>query len=248
MSNPNYVSFNKSRQNISHEFREALDGFIDEHNEDQIIADLLGLLPDSTFDAVQPFDIGKLFFASNIFDESVAALIDDLYRVHLNLQPGLPIELTINSGGGDVYAGEGLIGAIQDIQLSGRDVNITVHGIAASMASIILQVGSKRRITFNSSIMLHEVSSTYRGKLSSVTEDHEANRLLQDRLFGYYTVRTTKPISYYHSKLKKKDLYLSSEESLAEGLVDEIVQPPKYNTTPPKRATTTAALKRAKNV
>jgi ATP-dependent protease ClpP protease subunit len=212
-------------------------------NLDHIVAEILGLLPASTFDAVQPFDAGRLFFTGPIIDDSVAPFIDDLHRVHLNLYEEYPIEITLNSAGGDLYAGESMMGAIQSIQSCGREVNISVQGLAASMASIVLQVGDIRRIGSNSVLMIHEVSTNSRGKLSSQAEDLEASKRLQDKVFGYYSLRTAQPVEYYHQKLTKKDLYMLAEDALAEGLVDEIIAPPVYAVTPPVVARKTPAKK-----
>jgi ATP-dependent protease ClpP protease subunit len=213
---------------FSHLLSEHMSGDVD-----MLVLQLLKKLPPQTFDATQPFDVGRLFFTGPIVDESVAPFTDDLYRVHLNLDASKPIEITLNSVGGDLYAGEAMIGAIQSIQSLNRIVNITVLGLAASMASIVLQVAHTRRIGSNSVIMLHEVSTASRGKLSSQAEDLEASKRLQDKVFGYYSLRTTQPISYYHQKLTKKDLYMLAEEAFCEGLVDEIVVAPMYAVTPP---------------
>jgi len=245
MSNNKYFNFNKMKRNLAFDYWRLLQNRVEHESLDELVTELMDLLPESSFDAVQPFDIGRLFLSSPIYEESVSPFIDDLYRVHLNLDESEAIEITLNSGGGDVYAGESLIGAIQTIQSMGRKVNITVHGLAASMASVLLQVASVRRIGSNSSIMLHEVSSTSRGKLSTQAEDLEATQKLQDRLFAYYAIRTGRPISYYRDKLAKKDLYMHADEALAEGLVDEIVQPPKYTITPPQGAGQPTKTKRS---
>jgi ATP-dependent protease ClpP protease subunit len=45
-------------------------------------------------------------------------------------------------------------------------------------------------------------------------------------MFQIYSSRTGKNPDYYREKLTEHNWYLSAEEALAEGLVDEVLPPP----------------------
>ena len=71
-------------------------------------------------------------------------------------ETGEPIEVHINSGGGDVYAGSEIYTALRSYQ---GDVTVKIVGIAASAASVIAMAGDTVEISPTAQIMIHNVSS-----------------------------------------------------------------------------------------
>lgn len=195
---------------------------------------IIDVLPYQTFDATQPFEEGRIYFSGEICTESAANFVEELDRVDINLNLELDIEVYLNSGGGDVQAAQAMINAIQRLQLRDRNVNIHVHGMAASMASILVQVGTRRTIARNAIIMLHELSYAMRGKTSNHAQDLKFTETWEKELCSYYTTRTSVPVEKYLERIKGKDIYIFAEDALAEGLVDSIDDVPLYPITPPK--------------
>src|SRR5665647_1471525 len=81
----------------------------------------------------------------------------------------LPIEIIINSRGGSIYDGLGLVNVIEKSKTA---IHTHVYGLAASMGLLIAVSGHKRFSGRLSTFMYHSVSSTFGGKL-----DHLKNRL-----------------------------------------------------------------------
>lgn len=63
------------------------------------------------------------------------------------------IDLRINSRGGSAYDGFAIFNLLRD---SGKTINASVIGLAASAASIILMAGDTRRVPKNAFVMIHD--------------------------------------------------------------------------------------------
>ena len=68
------------------------------------------------------------------------------------------VEIEINSPGGSVLEGTRIYNALRKMSARGVEVTTVVNGLAASMGSVILMAGDKRRMTKGSRIMIHEAS------------------------------------------------------------------------------------------
>ena len=84
-------------------------------------------------------------------------------------ETGEDVEIHINSGGGDVYAGSEIYTALRSY--SGR-VTVKIVGIAASAASVIAMAGDMVEISPTAQIMIHNVSSGVYGDHNAL--EHEA--------------------------------------------------------------------------
>ena len=74
---------------------------------------------------------------------------------------GEDVEVHINSGGGDVYAGSEIYTALRDYQ---GHVTVKIVGIAASAASVIAMAGDRVEISPTAQIMIHNVSAGVSGE------------------------------------------------------------------------------------
>ena len=137
--------------------------------------------------------------------------------------PDKDIELYINSPGGSVYAGLAIYDTMQVIKC---DVATTCVGVAASMGAVLLAGGAKgkRAALKHARIMIHQVSSGFRGTAADINvQVAETNRLM-DTLMGLLSHDTGQP----EEKVRKdcdRDHWLSSDEAVAYGLVDRMVEP-----------------------
>ena len=120
------------------------------------------------------------------------------------------------------------------MQLIKSPVHTIVIGQAASMGSLIAQSGDKRYITKNARHMVHRVSSGTQGTSGSVhvqeLEFEDAKRRLEEskkineKLTQIYVDHNSKGKTYEEIyETLKFDTYLSPEEALEFGLVDEII-------------------------
>ena len=143
-----------------------------------------------------------------------------------------PITMYVNSPGGAVVHGLAIYDTMRYIS---SPINTVIIGQAASMGSLLAQAGDKRYITSNARHMIHRVSSGTQGTSGSVwvqeMEFEDAKRRLEEskklneRLTQIYVDHNSKGKTYEELlEIMKFDTYLSAEEALEFGLVDEIVE------------------------
>ena len=130
------------------------------------------------------------------------------------------VNLVISSYGGDVYA---MLGTIDYFNSLPVKVNTHCIGACMSAAAVILACGTgKRTMTQNSTVMVHEGSAFEVGKTSDVIKGADHMKRLQiniNRILGDVTKKTQK----FWEDISHQDTYLTSEECLDYGIVDEIV-------------------------
>ena len=133
----------------------------------------------------------------------------------------LPIELYINSPGGSVVDGLALYDVIHTIS---APVNTTCVGTAASMGAILLAGGTGTRAALpHSRIMIHQVSSGYRGTAADINIQVRETNKLYDQLLDILHKRTGQSIRKVKADCDR-DYYMSAEEAKAYGLIDSVIE------------------------
>jgi len=132
------------------------------------------------------------------------------------------ITMHIDSPGGSVKSGLSMVDVMDYIKSEIRTVNT---GMAASMGSILLGAGTKgKRCSLRfSRTMLHQSSGGFRGNIQDARIDMEEwdklNKILFD-LLGEYCNKPGEQVMEDASR----DLWLSSEQALEYGIIDEIIR------------------------
>lgn len=133
------------------------------------------------------------------------------------------IQIILDSEGGDVNLGLATYDAIQNCT---NPVEIRVEGVAMSMGSIILQAADHRVITRHSRIMIHRGSAGMEGNLKDVERAMEETKRLDKLCCDIYFERMKKKdAKVRRAKLEKMmdyDTYISADEALEIGFVDDI--------------------------
>lgn len=175
-----------------------------------------------------------LFFTTQVEQSTIAALTqsiiainnddDDLEKIYsLNGFPyeRKPIRLFIDSYGGVVYQCLGLIGVMEK---SKTPIHTIVTGAAMSCGFIMLISGHKRFGYKYSTPLYHQVSSWLMGTVQQIKEDFKETERLQ-MLLEDITIKKTniKSEKLIEIKEKKIDWYMSAEEALKLGVIDEIL-------------------------
>lgn len=136
-----------------------------------------------------------------------------------------PINLYINSPGGAVTAGMAIYDTMQYIN---SPVSTLVMGQACSMGSLLAQGGAKgqRKMLPNARFMIHQPSGGAQGMASDIIRTAAEITRLKDSLTQMYVTHNSKGKTFEEFEVAlDRDTWLDAEESLAWGLVDEIVQP-----------------------
>jgi ATP-dependent Clp protease protease subunit len=141
--------------------------------------------------------------------------------MYLDSVDKIDITMHIDSPGGSVKSGLSMVDVMDYIKCDIRTVNT---GMAASMGSILLGAGTKgKRSSLRfSRTMLHQSSGGFRGNIQDAEIDmvewKKINQTLFD-LLGQYCNKKPSQVM----KDASRDLWLSSEEALKYGIIDEIV-------------------------
>lgn len=133
------------------------------------------------------------------------------------------IIIVLNSEGGCVTNGLAIYDVIKSCQ---NEVVIKVVGAAMSISSIILQAGDKRIATKHARLMIHRGSASMEGNLVDVEKAVKETKQLDKMCVDiYFEKLTDKNPDFKRNKLEKMmdyDTYISAEEALELGFVDDI--------------------------
>jgi ATP-dependent Clp protease protease subunit len=133
-----------------------------------------------------------------------------------------PINIVINSDGGDVYESLGMIDFIHSLNVK---VNTICRGRAMSAAALLLCSGTgTRAASKNSTIMFHEMSSGIYGKSSDMKANVQHMEKLEEILVDIMSQNSNKDSKFW-KETTVKDYYLTPEDALELGVIDKIIQP-----------------------
>ena len=135
--------------------------------------------------------------------------------------PTKDIQFYINSPGGSVSAG---LAIYDTMQLVRADVSTICMGMAASMGAFLLAGGQKgkRYILPNAEVMIHQPSGGSQGMASDIQIQADHILSTKRRLNKILAENTGKPIETIEHDTDR-DNWLSAEEAVAYGIVDEII-------------------------
>ncbi len=135
-----------------------------------------------------------------------------------------PINVIIDSVGGDVYEMFGIIDYIESLEKNSNiKVNTICRGKAMSAAAMILACGTGKRLASKrSTIMIHEGSSMQAGKSSDLKAAHKYNSHLETMANSILGEKTNKDKKFW-SEQSKTDLYLSAKDARKLGVIDGII-------------------------
>jgi ATP-dependent Clp protease protease subunit len=135
--------------------------------------------------------------------------------------PEKDIYLYINSPGGSVSAGLAIFDTMNFIK---PDVSTLCTGMAASMGAFLLAAGAKgKRIALpNASVMIHQPSGGARGTAADIEISAREILKTREQLNKILAERTGQPLEKI-SKDMERDYWMSAEETMAYGLVDQVI-------------------------
>ncbi len=128
------------------------------------------------------------------------------------------VEVEINSGGGDIFAGSEIYTALRNYK---GNVVINIVGLAASAASVISMAG-KSRITPTGLFMMHNVSSRAKGDYRDMEHSAEVLKTANQSIANAYkekTGLTDKELL----KLMDHETWMSAEQAVKNKFVDEVM-------------------------
>lgn len=132
------------------------------------------------------------------------------------------ISIYLNSGGGAVTAGLGLINVIHSLD---SKVDVVCVGQACSMGAMLLACTSGKRMAMKDSrVMIHQPLAGYEGQCSDIQLHAAEIQRLKVKLIGMLADSTKGKVSYDEmERLCDRDNFLTPEQALEYGLIDEII-------------------------
>lgn len=132
------------------------------------------------------------------------------------------IKLYLNTPGGSVYDGLAIIDTMNYIE---PDVETIGIGLQASMGAMLLSSGAKgkRYALPNARIMIHQPSSGTEGKITDQEIMLREGIFLKKRLAEIFAENTGKDLKTVEKDMDR-DNWMSAEEALEYGIIDEIIK------------------------
>jgi ATP-dependent Clp protease, protease subunit len=156
-----------------------------------------------------------------ISDETANTVIAQMLFLS-NDDPRNDIQLYINSPGGSVSAGLGIIDTMRFLRC---DVATTCIGMAASMGACLLAAGTKgkRAVLHNSQVMLHQplIGGVLQGPATDLGIEAAHMLRLRDRLYKLMADYTGKPAEQIHRDFDRNK-WLFAEEAVSYGCADKV--------------------------
>jgi ATP-dependent Clp endopeptidase proteolytic subunit ClpP len=136
--------------------------------------------------------------------------------------PNCNIEIVFSSGGGSIVDGFILFDFIQELRARGHKVTTGSLGMAASMAGVLLQAGDDRWMGHQAWMMIHRAAFGAIGKTFEIEDEVAWIKRIEDRILDIFEKRSDLTRTKIKRNWDRKDWWISSDEALSLGLIDEI--------------------------
>lgn len=176
----------------------------------------------ATMDVFSRLMMDRIIFLGVPINDDVANIIQAQLLFLESTDPSKDIQIYLNSPGGSVYAGLGIYDTMQYIS---SDVATICTGMAASMAAVLLTAGEKGKRTAlpHSRVMIHQPMGGAEGQASDIEITTREILKLRDELYDIVAKHSGNPIERIR-KDSDRDYWMTAQEALEYGMIDEILQ------------------------
>ena len=163
-----------------------------------------------------------IFLGGEVTDDEANLIVAQMLFLEAD-DPDKDISLYINSPGGSITAGMAIYDTMQYIRC---DVSTICIGMAASMGAFLLAAGAKgkRRALPNGEILIHQPLGGARGQATEVAIHAEQLIKTREKMNKILAERTGQTVEQIALDTER-DHYMTAEEALNYGLIDEIIPP-----------------------
>jgi len=164
----------------------------------------------------------RIIFLSGPVDDHVASVITAQLLFLEAENPEKDVAIYINSPGGIVSSGLAIYDTMQYIR---PDIATLCFGQAASMGSLLLTAGTKgkRYALPNARVMVHQPSGGAQGQATDIEIQAREILALRARLNDIYVKHTGQDLATIEKSMDR-DNFMTSEQALTFGLIDEVVE------------------------
>ena len=166
----------------------------------------------------------RIVFLGSPINDQIANLIVAQLLYLSSEDPEAPIQMYINSPGGQVYAGLAIYDTMQMIP---NPISTLAVGMTASFGTVLLTAGTKgQRYTLpNATIHMHQPLGGAQGQASDI--EIQAREILRlkahlNQVLSKHTGQTLETIEHDTNR----DYYLDAKSAVEYGLVDQVMEIP----------------------
>ena len=188
---------------------------------------LVPMVVEQTAHGERSFDIysrllkERIIFLGDGINDHIASLVIAQLLFLESEDPEKDIFMYINSPGGVITSGFGILDTMNYIK---PDVATICMGQAASMAAVLLCAGTKgkRSALENSRVMIHQPLGGMQGQATDIEIHAKEILYLKEKLNKILSKNTGQTVKTIE-KDTDRDNFLSAQDALEYGLIDEIV-------------------------
>lgn len=173
-----------------------------------------------------------VFLGTPITDQIANLIVAQLLYLSAE-DPEAPIQMYINSPGGQVYAGLAIYDTMMTIP---NPISTLAVGVTASFGTVLLTAGTKgqRYALPNATIHMHQVLGGAQGQASDIEIQAREILRLKNRLTNILAIHTGQTIETIERDTNR-DFYVNAEGAVEYGIVDQVmnIPPAKQLPTPP---------------
>jgi ATP-dependent Clp protease, protease subunit len=185
----------------------------------------------------------RIVFLGTEVDDGIANLITAQLLFLEADDPEKDINLYVNSPGGSAYAGMAIYDTMQYVK---PDVSTICTGMAMSAAAMILCGGApgKRFALPHTKVMIHQGSAGFRGTPADIQIQAREVLAMTEQMARIIAEHSRQSFPQVMKDIDR-DRFMTPEEAMAYGLIDEIVQPRSRDSSNRPLAATSAATPNA---
>ena len=163
-----------------------------------------------------------IFLGGEIDDDVANTIVAQMLFLEME-DPEADIQLYINSPGGVITSGMAIYDTMRYLKC---EVSTLCIGMAASMGAFLLAAGAKgkRKALPHAEIMIHQPSGGARGQATDIEIQAEQILRVKKTMNQLLSEHTGQPLEVIQRDVER-DHYMTAEQALAYGLVDEIIVP-----------------------
>lgn len=166
----------------------------------------------------------RIVFLGTPINDQVANLTVAQLLYLSNVDPEAPIQMYINSPGGQVYAGLAIYDTMQMIP---NPISTLAVGVTASFGTILLAAGTKgqRYALPHATIHMHQPLGGAQGQATEIEIQAREILRLKSRLNEILARHTNQPIEVIERDTER-DFYMGAQQAVEYGIVDKVMEHP----------------------
>ncbi|HPO58948.1 MAG TPA: ATP-dependent Clp protease proteolytic subunit [Anaerolineaceae bacterium] len=166
----------------------------------------------------------RIIFVGTPINDQIANIVVAQLLYLSREDPDKGIQMYINSPGGQIYAGMAIYDTMQMIP---NKISTVAVGVTASFGTVLLSSGTRgqRYALPHATIHMHQPLGGAQGQATDIEIQAKEILRLKQRLNEILAENTGQPIEVIERDTNR-DFYLSADQAVSYGLVDQVLKPP----------------------